>query len=300
VELALSKGLTALTLRSGALGAKPGLVDLSPLRDFPGLRDLGISVEVDSFKDIDALYESDVTELSIMDRIGSEIDIARVPNLEILSFESQPKVRNAFAANDIRRLSVWHYKGTDLAEVSALENLTYLTFVQSSIKSLEGIQKLARLKELNVAYCRSLADVAALDGIASLEKVKFEKVPKVPPVLNATLPNLRELEWGVNIPNVGIIAGFPSLESFVFASCADDDLSGLLDHPNLRRVRFYPDKKSYSHTSEDINFLLTSRWEGVEAAVAHARHTEYMGGRFMSHIGLRERIANGEFDTFPH
>ena len=150
-----------------------------------------------------------------------------------------------------------------------------------------------------MAYCRSLADITALDGMVSLEKLVFEKVPKAPSVLNAVLPNLKELEWGVTIPNVGIIADFPSLESFKFASSADDDLSALLDHPNLRRVGFYPNKKSYSHTSEDINFLLTTRWEGVEAAVAHARHTEYMGSRFMSHIGLRERIANGEFDTLP-
>lgn len=98
--------------------------------------------------------------------------------------------------------------------------LTELNLCQSSIRSLDGIEKASCLRKLNLSYCRALENVTALTSIGeTLTSLEIESCGKIKDFscLN-NLPNLENLVlFGANtLPDLSFLINMPNLKSFRF------------------------------------------------------------------------------------
>lgn len=213
-------------------------------------------------------------------------EISRLPDLQFLSlggsrsngfdfrrFRSLVDLRIGWHKDDIlpasfsllKSLSLYGYapKTRNLSCLPGFTALEELELVKARITSLEGVERFARIRELDVSYSRDLTSVKALVG-TSIERVHFEACPKVMdiPMLNGCpcLKSIRLASSG-NLPSLGFLRVSKTIEEFRFVKMEvlDGDMTPLL---SLKSVGF-SDRRGYSHTSAEIAELIAKRMGGA-------------------------------------
>jgi len=175
-------------------------------------------------------------------------------------------LQNIFTSKNLKSLTVWKYKSNsaDITELSGLRNLGFLCLIQSGITSLKGVESLRKLRVLELAYNQKLSFFSAADGFDySLKDLKIEVCrafnPNTLPVLT-TLKSFSYLNNGKIESLEPVLKKMPALEELNFAGTdlINGDLSFLLNQPKLKDVHFYPDKRHYTHTCDEIIKTLSS------------------------------------------
>lgn len=93
-----------------------------------------------------------------------QLDFSYFPKLEYLSVDWYQNFPDLSKNENLKELSIWKFKpkSKSFAELSLPKNLEKLTFTQSNIISLEGLE-LHNLKQFEGHYCSALESVKGID-----------------------------------------------------------------------------------------------------------------------------------------
>ncbi|MED3785813.1 hypothetical protein P4576_00915 [Peribacillus frigoritolerans] len=177
---------------------------------------------------------------------------------------------NEMQLENMEYLTFWHHKKNKLGNfVGIPENPLYLELNWSNIRDFFGIEKMNKLKRLELHYCMELQDDFGLSGLANtLEHLHINQSKKfVPNEELFSLTNLRVLCLNScgNLDNLKFLNQFPNLIDFRFVdtNVLDGDLSPILDHPTIRSVGFL-NKRHYNIKGDKIDALLKDKNGGEE------------------------------------
>lgn len=199
---------------------------------------------------VDALYTLRNLEFLCISQ-PIKLDLLQFSNLKTLYFTGDNKLKNIGALINLRDLLMTSTTHQDLTHLENLRNLETLRICGGRITSLKGIEAFRNLERLDLLYCRKLIDVDSISKLANLKKLHIEKCVQLANFSflqgNQTIRNL----FVEKTTNLGFISSMSNLEKFSFWNCIDGNLEPLIHVPC--RIYFYPNKRHYSHTLEQIN-----------------------------------------------
>lgn len=192
---------------------------------------------------------------------------------------------NEMQLENIEYLTIWYHKKNKLGNfVDIPENLLYLELNWSNIQDFLSIEKISKLKRLELHYCTKLQRDFGLSGLAdSLEYLHINQSKKfVPNEELFSLENLRVLCLNScgHLENLRFLNQLPNLIDFRFVdtNVLDGDLSPILEHPTIRSVNFL-NKRHYNMKDDEIGTLLKHKNGGEE---------------------FETIIRNGKYETFRY
>lgn len=133
--------------------------------------------------------------------VDLEYDFSYFSNLEILRYSWNKNCQNISTLNKLEELSLWAYKpkSQDLTEISNLELIEELRFVQSSIKSLKGIENYKNLKTVSFLANKSLSLVDFSTVFETVEDLYIEGCKKIDhKKVVQIFPNIKKLTYQSN------------------------------------------------------------------------------------------------------
>lgn len=236
--------------------------DLTFLADLTALR--GVEIYDHTVDDVSPLLELGQIELLGLECRFRKIDFAaHFPDLRFASFSWRPGCETLFNCRSLEFLFPARFPFEDLTPLSQLSSLRRLHIDSRKLMRFDGVQSLASIEHLTVAFCSSLDDISALthcSGLRVLEMYSCKKVGQIAAL--AGLKQLRRLqiENAVQIASVAPLRQCDALEELYFpgTKIGDCDLSPLLDLPRLKRVAFR-EGKGDSHTNEEIEATIAAR-----------------------------------------
>lgn len=177
---------------------------------------------------------------------------------------------NEIQLENIQYLTLWHHKKNKLGKFDGFpESLLYLELNWSNIPDFLCIEKMNKLKRLELHYCTKLQNDSGLSGLANtLEHLHINQSKKfVPNKEIFSLKNLRVLCLNScgNLENLNFLNQFPNLIDFRFVdtNVLDGDLTSILDHPTIRSVGFL-NKRHYNIKDDKMDVLLKDKNGGEE------------------------------------
>lgn len=123
------------------------------------------------------------------------IDFSRLPTLEEIVWEYNPRDQGIAALAGLRKLDLWRYapKHRTFEGLEVPTGLDELEILWSNPSSLAGLPEFPRLKTLRISRCRNLETLAELPRIApNLEHLVVTNCPRVAdgPAVVQQLPHL--------------------------------------------------------------------------------------------------------------
>jgi Leucine-rich repeat (LRR) protein len=232
-----------------------GSMDLSFLESYPELLGLHLVGVVPEHCNINFDKIHCLSNLKYLRIEGSylkdEIRFEAFPDLEEASVDWRQKAKSVFHSVKLKILVIDHYKGKDLSAFSHLTNLEELSLLNSPLESLNGIEKLTKLKKIRFGNLRKLTTVSELASLTNLEELWIEGSRKIQSIdAVANLINLKVLNFSDSgdIETIKPIAKLNKLERIIFSgstNIVDGDLTPLLNRPNIvialpRRKHYFP------------------------------------------------------------
>jgi hypothetical protein len=145
----------------------------------------------------------------------------------------------------IEYLILWHHQKSKSGSFVAIpENLVFLKLIWSNIQNFNGIEKLTKIKRLELEYCSKLENDSGISQVANtLEFLHINNSKKfVPSEEFFSLSNLRVLSLNScgSIKNLSFLKHFPNLIDFRFVdtNVIDSDLSPIIEHPSKGPLAF--------------------------------------------------------------
>ncbi|MFN3195251.1 MAG: hypothetical protein ACE364_04800 [Chlorobiota bacterium] len=179
--------------------------DLSFLRDFTFLEGLDIS-GVDKYNFGFLKYLKNLKTLSIRINAEGQIDFSNLKNLKNLTLHWKGnEVTGLEKCLNLETLCLVEFSEKNLMNISHFRNLNTLKIKTSSLKSLDGMENLLKLKNIVLGNCRSLKDISNLGALNNLTKLEIDTCSKIHDYSTlAQAENLKELRI-VNCRNINSI-----------------------------------------------------------------------------------------------
>jgi hypothetical protein len=195
------------------------LPSLDFLRDFTFLERLEVTCDDDH----DYSFLRDLPQLEHLS-IGpsfpmeNPIDLSHQVNLKYLSIQwRKDRIYGLEACQNLEDLCLVEFKKRDLRLISTLSKIVRLRIKTGSVKSLDGVEGLQELKELEIGNCRSLVSIGHLKGLGKLQSIKIESCHK--------------------IKDYGALSDLPLLSSLKLINCGEiPDFDYTNRFPNLLRL----------------------------------------------------------------
>jgi Leucine-rich repeat (LRR) protein len=231
--------------------------DLMFLLELPHLVSLQIlDLRISDVTPIHSLHA--LKTLSVMTYCTTEIDFRVFSALEDCSLEWRPNAQSLFECKTLEKLVVNRYDGKDITPFTNLTELKSLTILNAPIESLRGLERLQKLRRLRLADLRRISSLAGIETLNQLEELEihtcrgFSSIEELRP-----LTNLRTLSLSNNgnIESFRALERLARLESLVFyesTNVLDGDLSPVWNLRKLSNVSFQ-DRPHYSHRREDFS-----------------------------------------------
>lgn len=200
---------------------------------------------------INALYTlCNIEFLELMQPM--RLDLSQFDVLKTLYIKDDSKVENIGKIRELKDLLILSSKYENLINLEGLDNLEKFR-ICGHIKSLKGIEKLRKLSELKVLYCSKLCDLTSLVKLPSLNSLWIERCKQATDMHFLKGNSSIRYLFIDTVESIDFISTMPSLESFTFWNCIDGNLAPLISSKNLKKIYFYPNKRHYTNTLEQIN-----------------------------------------------
>lgn len=183
--------------------------------------------------------------------LKEEIRFDAFPDLEETSIDWRPKVKSVFNCVKLKNIFINHYKGKDLNAFANLTNLEELSLLNSPLESLNGIEKLTKLKKIRFGNLRKLTSLSGIESLTNLESFSIQGSKKIQSIDEvANLVNLTFLNFSANadIETLKPIANLKKLKIITLygsTNIEDGDMTPLLNIPNLDAS--FQNRSHYSH-----------------------------------------------------
>lgn len=202
----------------------------------------------------------------------ADIDLAYLPGLRKVVAD-WPVVKKSFSAlTHLTELFIFSFKEADLTPLVGNLGLTSLRMKQyPQVRSVEGIEELAHLEQLQIVVATKLEDLSALRHTPSKEHLRdldFDTCKRITTVDDiAALTSLEKL----NLGNCGTLESLKPLTAlhrlrqirlYESTVVADGDLSPLLEKPALKSINL-TNRRHYQPTVKQVETALKARDRAV-------------------------------------
>ncbi|KQB37439.1 hypothetical protein [Flavobacterium aquidurense] len=191
--------------------------------------------------------------LFVPEKLNFKLDILKFENLIQFGGVFSPKILNLNKHEKLQSLVI--SSGYPTENLDFLCNLKYVQklhlYKANKLENLKGIEKLSSLFEISIGYNSKITSVLEIND-SKVEKLIIEKCKNL---LDFSFlkenKHIKEL-FIDNIKSIEFITAMPNLEIINFWDCKDGNMRPLLEAKKLKQINFYPNKKHYSHTIEEI------------------------------------------------
>lgn len=223
------------------------------LRVISFIQDMGNVLNFDSIYNL-----KEMRNICFQDKQKFTIDISRFTKLQHLGSDYWKGLVNLDKAYSLISMVICKYPFSNLSLFSELRNLQILHIYSSQIRSLVGIEKLP-IKELCLAINNKLEDIHKINEISTLERLDIERCKMLTDfTFLRGNPYIQDLL--IDKPDsIDFIGYMPNLKKINFWNCKDGNMNPLLQSQSLEIINFYPNKKHYTHTIEEINKATSTR-----------------------------------------
>jgi len=187
-----------------------------------------------------------------------EIEWEKLVNLERLVLDSDKYIRGLSALKTLRKLLMMSMGQEGFQEITALENLDNLDIGGRRLEHLNGIQSMQSLSSLTIGYASKLYDISPIASLPNLKTLHMERCKNMTDFSPLKGNNVIEKLTLDQVESLDFVPQMQSLYAIKFFNCIDGDLRPLLESRTLKDIFFYPSKKHYTHTLEQ---LITQRRE---------------------------------------
>ena len=187
-----------------------------------------------------------------------EIEWGKLVNLERLELDSDKYIRGLSALKTLRELLMVALGQEGFQEITALENLDSLDIGGRRLEHLDGIQSMKSLSSLTIGYANKLYDISPIASLPNLKTLHVERCKNMTDFSPLKGNNVIEKLTIDRVDSLDFVPQMQSLYAIKFFNCIDGDLRPLLESRTLKDIFFYPSKKHYTHTLEQ---LITQRRE---------------------------------------
>ena len=187
-----------------------------------------------------------------------EIEWGKLVNLERLVLYSDKYIRGLSALKTLRELLMVALGQEGFQEITALENLDSLDIGGRRLEHLDGIQSMKSLSSLTIGYASKLYDISPIASLPNLKILHMERCKNMTDFSPLKGNNVIEKLTLDQVESLDFVPQMQSLYAIKFFNCIDGDLRPLLESRTLKDIFFYPSKKHYTHTLEQ---LITQRRE---------------------------------------
>jgi len=214
-------------------------------------------------KDISILEQHQQIESISLECAFKKFDFSKLTNLRYSYVRWRPGAETLFHCTGIEYLQIDNYPFEDFTPLRELKNINNLNLLSRKLVNCTGIESLSNLEKLTLSYCTSFGDIMAIGKSNNLREINFTSCKKVNDVTDiGKLHKLTKLlmENCVSVSSVKPLLGCTALQELylIGMSIDDGDLSPLLEIKNLQEVAIAK-KRHHSHTSQEINDLLSMR-----------------------------------------
>lgn len=253
MEYAYQIGISQIQLR-GILGSKNAGFEVN----FKEFEKISKNLKVISFADtienvvhLECIYSlENIEKISFQQKQKFTIDISKFPKIVHLGGEYWKGLHNIDKAFSLKIIVLLKIPDSNLKRFSELVNLRILHIYSSKIQSIEGIEKLP-IEELSLVRNTYLKDIQTLKQLTFLKELSIEKCKFLTDFSFLGNTSIKEL-FIDDLNSIKFISSMISLEKINFWNCKDGDMTPLLELKSLKEINFYPNKKHYSHTIEEI------------------------------------------------
>lgn len=187
-----------------------------------------------------------------------EIEWGKLINLESLVLYSDKYIRGLSTLKTLRKLLMVAVGQEGFQEITALENLDSLDIGGRRLEHLNGIQSMKSLSSLTIGYASKLYDISPIASLPNLKTLHVERCKNMTDFSPLKGNNVIEKLTLDQVERLDFVPQMQSLYAIKFFNCIDGDLRPLLESRTLKDIFFYPSKKHYTHTLEQ---LITQRRE---------------------------------------
>jgi protein phosphatase 1 regulatory subunit 7 len=229
------------------------LPDVEFLREVPGLK--AFLAAYAGKIDLSAVTACHSLESLTLHENKQPLDISNLRKLKYLSVDWHSALRlpQRECLKHLGELDIDGYKGRSLDAVPAYRNLRRLVLTNSPIRGLHGIENFLGLRRLRLVYCTKLKTIEGIEHLTDLSELQIEVCRQVDnwSLLGACF-NLRSL-WMFdcgNIQNIAFVRQLPRLKDFRFmgTNVVDGDLSPC---QGIKEV-ICDNKRHYSPTEKQL------------------------------------------------
>jgi internalin A len=235
---------------------KTGILDISALNDDNTIESLNIHEDVNiKGMDLSPLYSmKNLKELTI--QYYGKLDFSKLKTLNTLYLMRIHDEIDSIAIQNLKNLLLVSTKNIDCTHLSSLKNLESLRISGGKIEGMMGIENLSRLKSIRITHCSNLIDISNLEQLVGLSDLYIETCKRLNDF--STLKNNKSIEalFISDLNSVDFILSMKKIKSLKFWNLKDGNLNHLLESKTLSDVYFYPQKRNYTHSKEEINALL--------------------------------------------
>ena len=255
IEFALQNKVSQIQLR-GAIGTITQKIDFGLFKKISNqIKVLSISnLNNTIIENLEGIYElKNLETIFLSDKLNFELDISKFGNLTQFGGVYTKKTLNLERHKNIKTLVISSgYPAINLSFLNKLENLTTLHIYKANkLDNLVGIENLINLKEITIAHCSKINSIVEILN-SRLEKLSIEKCKLLTDFSFLKGNNSIKEIFIDKLDSIEFIKNMPNLERINFWDCIDGDLTPLLNLKRLKQINFYPNKKHYSHTIEEI------------------------------------------------
>lgn len=156
--------------------------------------------------DYSAIYQlKNLESLSIYTSDKKEIDYSKFPLLKRTAIFWRPKAKSLFKCKGLESLFIGKFRDTDLTNISALQNLTYLRINTGSVQSLKGIESLIKLEELYLMQVTNLKSIKGIDALNNLKLLRIDNCRNI-----TDIHRIAGLDRSINVDIIGTTPKFIS------------------------------------------------------------------------------------------
>jgi len=126
---------------------------------------------------INNLHTLEILNVYTDDR--NEINYFNYPKLKRTALYWRPKAKSLFECRYLKELFIGKYTSTDLLNFEKLNELEYLRINTGSIRSLDGINNLHKIKSLYIMQATKLEDISGLAELKNLELIYIDNCKRI-------------------------------------------------------------------------------------------------------------------------
>ena len=181
-----------------------------------------------------------------------EIEWGKLVNLESLVLYSDKYIRGLSALKTLRELFIVAVGQEGFQEITALENLDSLEIGRGRLEHLNGIQSMKSLSSLTIWRASKVHDISPIASLPNLKTLDVECCKNMTDFSPLKGNNVIEKLSLDQVDSLDFVPQMQSLYAIKFFNCIDGDLRPLLESRTLKDIFFYPSKKHYTHTLEQL------------------------------------------------